>query len=138
LNIPDSSYNLYRQAIYGTAKKSDLTDSLVSANVKSAAINGPPDYTPCLICRSIKRDPSLVVNETVPIKARITRLAASSEITKKYFIPSAIATFAGPFTGLMTNNLLLGVGIGVALRAASLILGSSAPTKIAHRDSSDT
>jgi MFS superfamily sulfate permease-like transporter len=60
------------------------------------------------------------------------------EITKKYFIPGAIATFAGAFTGLMTNNLLLGIGIGVALGAASLILGLRASTKmIVDRDSSD-
>jgi hypothetical protein len=73
----------------------------------------------------------------IDIKARITRVAARCEITKKYFIPGAIATFAGAFTGLMTNNLLLGIGIGVALGAASLILGLRASTKIIDRDSSD-
>jgi hypothetical protein len=54
---------------------------------------------------------------------------------KKYFIPGAVETFAGAFTGLMTNNLLLGIGIGVALGAASLLLGLRTSTKIIDRDS---
>jgi hypothetical protein len=37
----------------------------------------------------------------------------------------------------MTNNLLLGIGMGVALEAASLILGLMASTKIVDRDSPD-
>jgi hypothetical protein len=81
----------------------------------------PADQTPCLICGSTKRDLSVVVNETVHIKARYTRVAVRFQITKKYFIPGTIATFASAFTGLMINNLLLGIGIGVALGAASLI-----------------
>jgi hypothetical protein len=114
-----------------------VTHSLVSAKCSNCGNLRPADQTPCLICASTKIDLSLVANETVHIKARITRVAVRCEITKKYFIPGAIATFAGALTGLMTNNLLLGIGIGVALGAASLILGLRALTKIIDRDSSD-
>jgi hypothetical protein len=119
--------------------KRALTDSWVLAKCSNVGNRRPADQTPCLICGSTKRDLSVVVNETVHIKARITRVAVRSQITKKYFIPGAILlTFASAFTGLMTNNLLLGIGIGVALGAASLILGLRASTKMIDRDSSDT
>ncbi len=55
---------------------------------------------------SIKKDLSVVVNETVHTKERINRVAVRSQITKKYFIASAIVTFvtfASAFTGLMTT-----------------------------------
>jgi uncharacterized OB-fold protein len=114
-----------------------VTDSWVSAKCSNCGNRRPADQTSCLKCGSTRRDLSVVVNETVHIKARTTRVAVRSQIIKKYFIPSAIATFASAFTGLMTNNLLLGIGIGVALGAASLILGLRASTKIIDRDSSD-
>jgi hypothetical protein len=59
--------------------------------------------TLCIISGSIKKDLSVVVNETVHAKERINRVAVRSQITKKYFIPSAIVTFASAFTGLMTT-----------------------------------
>ena len=97
----------------------------------------PADRTSCLIRGSTKRDLSVVLNDTVHIKARIKCIAVRSQITKKCFIPGAILTFASAFAGLMTNNLGLGIGIGLALEAASLILGLRASTKIIDRDSSD-
>jgi len=86
---------------------------------------------------STKKDLSVIINDAVHIKERITHVAVRSQIIKKYFVPGAIARFAGAFTGLMTNNLLLGIGMRVALGAASLILGLKASTKIIDRDSSD-
>lgn len=114
-----------------------VTDSSVSAKCSDCGNPRPTDQTLCLISGSIKKDLSVVVNETVHAKERINRVAVRSQITKKYFIPSAIVTFASAFTGLMTNNLGLGIGIGLALEAASLILGLRASTKIIDRDSSD-
>ncbi|HEU4448281.1 MAG TPA: hypothetical protein VFR94_26670 [Nitrososphaeraceae archaeon] len=40
-------------------------------------------------------------------------------------------------SSLITNNLRLGIGIGLALGAASLILGLKASTKIIDRDCSN-
>ena len=54
---------------------------------------------------------------------------------KKYFIPGSIATFASAFTGLITNNAFL--GIGIALWIASLILGLRASSKIIDRTVSE-
>lgn len=70
------------------------------------------------------------------IKERVERVAVRSQILKKYFIPATIATFASAFTGLITNNVLVGIGIGIALRIASLILGLRASTEIIDRTSS--
>jgi hypothetical protein len=106
-----------------------VTDSWVSAKCSNCGIRQPADQTPCPKCGSTRRDLSVVLNETVHIKAKTTRVTVRSQIVKKYFIPAAIATFASAFTGLMTNNLLLGIGIGVALGGASLILGLRALDK---------
>ena len=73
--------------------------------------------------RSTKRDLSVVLNDTVHIKARIKCIAVRSQITKKCFIPGAILTFASAFTGLMTNNLGLGIGIGLALESSIIDFG---------------
>jgi recombinational DNA repair protein RecR len=114
-----------------------VTDSSVSAKCSNCCNLLPADRNSCLICGSTKRDLSVVLNDTVHIKARIKHIAVRSQITKKYFIPGAILTLASAFTGLMTNSLGLGIGIGLALAAASLILGLRASTKIIDRDSSD-
>jgi hypothetical protein len=73
-----------------------------------------------LICGSIKKDLSVVVNETVYIKERIDRVGVRFQIIKKSLFPCAIATFASAFTGPITNNVFL--GIGIVLGIASLIL----------------
>ena len=76
-----------------------------------------------MIRGSTKRDLSVVLNDTVHIKARIKCIAVRSQITKKCLIPGAILTFASAFAGLMTNNLGLGIGIGLALERSIIDFG---------------
>jgi hypothetical protein len=100
-----------------------LTDSSVSAKCSDCGTPRHTVQTLYLICGIIKKDLSVAVNEAIYIKERIDRVGVMSQIIKKYFIPCAIATFASAFTGPITNNVFLCIGIDIALGIASLILG---------------